>query len=113
MDYDRHSTGVKLNCWAETDVVHFTALFTRVSDNTPQDPTSVLFYYQVDEGEVTTLAYFPGGGPGEIIRDSVGAYHVDIDTTGLPGCWLYRFAGVGSAQASGWARMIIEHAPIP
>lgn len=62
------------------------------------DPTTVSLEYSVLPAAPTVKGY-----PADIIRDSLGNYHYDIDTTALLGVVTYEFisTGVGQAAASG------------
>jgi hypothetical protein len=72
-------------------------------DGTPADPTEVIFAYQVGAGSVTQLKYAgASSGMNKVIRNSTGSYHVDVDTTDLPGNWQTTWVGLstdGSVQA--------------
>jgi hypothetical protein len=68
------------------------------SDNTGYqlaDPTTVTLTYRINQGAPTTLTYGVGG----IVKDGVGLYHAILDTTLLPGLWVYRWQGTGAVIA--------------
>ena len=77
--------------WAGT-LLRFTIAFTDVDGNSG-DPTTITFAYQVNGGGATVLAY----GASAIVRDGLGAYHVDVDTTNQPGYWEWEWKGAGAA----------------
>lgn len=62
-----------------------------------QDPTDVYCKYSDPSGNVITLHY---GVDGELLKDSVGVYHVDVDADEA-GTWEYRFYSTGAGQAAG------------
>lgn len=51
------------------------------------DPATVKLTYQPPTGAPVTFAY----GGGQIVKDAVGLYHYDVDTTGQPGIWVYEW----------------------
>jgi len=73
--------------------------FTEADGVTVADPTQVKFGFSVAGQPTQWLTYAPGGGLGSIIKDAVGTYHVDIDTTGMPGQWVVTWVGVGVVTA--------------
>lgn len=75
--------------------------FTSIT-GTIVDPDVVTFSYQVQGQTEYTYTYTNGTGDptNTIVRDGTGLYHADIDTTGAPGNWVWRWAG---APTSGGA----------
>jgi len=71
------------------DSVRCSAVWTD-ADSTATDPDVVRFKLKTPAGTVTTYVY---GTDSELVRDSVGNYHVDVDVTAIPGAWYYRFEG--------------------
>jgi hypothetical protein len=65
----------------------------------PTDPTVVTLKYKKDAGATTTVTY-PSGS---VIKDSTGAYHADLDTTGFTGPglqqWFVEWTGTGAVTA--------------
>jgi hypothetical protein len=59
------------------------------------DPDVVTFGYVLENEAPVTFTYTnPGGDPtSTIVRTGVGEYQADIDTTGLVGNWIWRWAG--------------------
>ena len=88
------------------DLVHAVAVFED-STGTAVDPTTVRFYYRVEQvGTTTTLTY---GTDAALVKISTGNYYVDIDTANLGGWYYWRWrgsvaAGAGSAQGSFYVR---------
>lgn len=80
--------------YAEGTEVRVSALFTVAG--TPTDPTTVTAIIRDPDGVETTYLY---GTDAELVKDSTGAYHVDVDAD-VAGRWVYRFAGTGTAQAA-------------
>ena len=64
--------------------------FTAI-DGTIVDPDVVELEYSVQGETEVTFTYTRGNTPPDptntIVRDGVGIYHADIDTTDLPGTW--------------------------
>ena len=65
-------------------------------DGVATDPADVFAKYSDPSGNITALEY---GIDAELVRDSAGNYHVDIDAND-DGKWWYRFYSTGSGQAS-------------
>lgn len=87
-----------VNTYDKGDVVRISGAFT---DATPiaLDPTAILFRFRDPDGTETSYAY---GIDSQIVKDSVGQYHVDIDAD-IYGRYFYRMwsTGVGKAAAEG------------
>ena len=78
--------------------------FTNIS-GTVTDPTEVKFGYTVNGGPPTTFTYGVGA---QVVRDSTGTYHIDIDTTGLSGTWTYTWVGYGGVQTRAEGQLIVS-----
>jgi hypothetical protein len=61
-----------------------------------QDPTNVFFKQKDPEGTVTTYEY---GTDSELVKDSTGNYHVDVDAD-QAGIWYYRFEATGTGKGA-------------
>jgi hypothetical protein len=72
------------------------------------DPTTVTASIRSPAGATTTYEY---GDDVELVKDSTGVYHVDVDPT-LAGRWVYAFAGSGAAQAAGEEIFIVEDSEV-
>jgi hypothetical protein len=68
--------------------------FTSIA-GTVVDPDRITFSYQIQGQSTITFTYTQGTGDptATIVRDSTGTYHADIDTSGKPGVWIYRWTG--------------------
>ena len=84
------------------------------------DPTDVYFEWTVlglngVTSAVTVWHMQPPGTnlAGSIVRDSAGTFHVVMDTTGLPGLWLYRWRGTGTIQAVFDGSFYVDLSPMP
>lgn len=73
----------------------------------PLDPTTVSLKYDTAAIAVVPQAY----NPGNIIKDSVGNYHYDIDTTALSGLVTYEFLSTGVGQDSAIGYFLVT--PLP
>ena len=66
------------------------------------DPTTVTLKYQAGPQATETTIVYPDA---RIVKDSVGLYHADLDTTGSapagskPVIWPYEWIGTGTVQA--------------
>lgn len=76
-------------------LVRCSAVFTTAA-GVAQDPGAVRFRAKDPSGGVTEYVY---GSDAELVKDSTGNYHVDVDAD-EPGTWYFRFAGTVSGQAS-------------
>lgn len=65
------------------------------STGTPVDPSVVTLAIRDPTGTVTTYTYGSSG----INRVSTGIYTYNVDTTGLPGRFEYKWVGTGDCQA--------------
>lgn len=66
-------------------------------DNTGRlaDPTTIQVRVGEPDGTVTTYNY---GTDAALVRDSTGAYHIDLDLE-EDGCWTYVWQSSGAIQA--------------
>jgi hypothetical protein len=74
------------------------------ADGDLADPTTVSFSFRNDDGEVTTYLY---GTDTEIVRDSIGKYHVNVDASSS-GIWRYRFFSSGTVKAADEGEFIVQ-----
>ena len=91
------------NVYDKGDLVRCSGAFTDAAGDAC-DPTGVVFKFQDPSGNETTYTY---GTDSELVKDSVGNYHVDVDTDEV-GYWYYRFEGTGTGQAAGEASFIVR-----
>jgi len=84
-----------VNFYDKGDVVVVSAAFTD-RNGTLIDPATVTFKIKDPSG--TTTAYIFGTN-GELVKDSVGNYHVDVPVS-LEGTWQYRYESTGTGQAA-------------
>lgn len=86
------------------NLIESDAQFTKDDNVTPIDPTTVQVLYTITQYGNTsgpyTITYAGATVPanGVIARTAQGAYTVQIDTSLLPGYWLYEWKGAGAAQ---------------
>ena len=80
------------------------------------DPTTVTLKYRAGPtGTVTTVVY-PAA---PIVKDAVGLYHADLDTTGTttatgkPVIWSYYWDGTGAVQAPAQAQFEVSPLYLP
>jgi len=98
-----------------TDEEPFTDLIT----GAPADPTIVVFAYRVGR---TSVQFVYGALHSPVVRDGVGVYHCDVDTTGMAVAdssglpqmvtLIGEFAGQGVAQTTGWAAVEVTSPPV-
>lgn len=65
-------------------------------DGTLTDPAGIVFKFLDPDGTETSYTY---GTDAELVKDSTGSYHVDVDGT-TSGTWAYRWESTGGAQAA-------------
>ena len=71
------------------DLVRVSVVWTD-DDSAAIDPDVVRFIYRTASDVKTTYLYLTDA---ELVKDSVGNYHVDVAATNSPGLWNYRFEG--------------------
>jgi len=91
------------NVYQVGDLVRCTGTFTD-ADGNAQDPDAVLC--QVLDPSKTLAEYEYGTDP-ELVKDSTGVYHVDVDVDAA-GWWKYRFYATGTGQAADEERFRAE-----
>lgn len=64
---------------------------------TPTDPTAVTAKVLSPDGLL--VASYVYGSDNELVKDSTGVYHVDVDVND-PGPWTVRFQGTGAVVAA-------------
>jgi len=85
------------NTYDVGDRVRLTAAFTDPNNaDAAIDPTTVEVHYRNPAGTVTTKVHVTDA---EVVKDSVGNYHIDIDIT-VSGRWYSRWEGDGAAVAA-------------
>ncbi len=93
--------------FAQGGQVRVRATFQTVDSGAPLDPTDVYFTYSniatVDLSGVTVPVTLHYGVDAALVREGVGIYHVDSDTTTVTSNWVWRFyaTGTGAASANG------------
>lgn len=68
----------------------------RNAAGTVADPTSVFFKHRNPEGTITPLVYPTDA---QLVKDSTGNYHVDIDAN-IAGTWHWRFYATGTGKTA-------------
>ena len=81
-----------INTYEIGDVVRCSVAFTD-SASAALDPDVVTFKVLTPAATTTTYVY---GTDAELVKDSTGNYHVDVDAT-ANGAYIYRFEGTTSA----------------
>jgi hypothetical protein len=85
------------------DLVRIATIFKN-SAGTAIDPTGVKFAYTPPSGETVEFVYPTDP---ELVKDSTGNYHVDLDTAEA-GPWYYRWIGTGTGQAAENGQFFVE-----
>jgi hypothetical protein len=98
------------------DFIRYTASFVIEPAGTPSDPAEVVFIYSIGGLPSTQLKYSASASvTGDIIRDSTGNYHVDLDTTGSASVsavnWVSEWASKGAPQTISPATTISVQPP--
>jgi hypothetical protein len=78
-----------VNSYDAGDLVRVSVVWTD-ADSAAVDPDVVRFKFRPPNGTLTTYLYLTDA---ELVKDSVGNYHVDVSVTNQPGTWNYRFEG--------------------
>lgn len=92
------------NSYYKGQKVRIKVTFTDTTSGNLADPDVVRCLYVNPAGTLVTLVYLTDGA---LVRDSTGAYHVDISAT-LHGDWFYRFESTGNGQAATEASFYID-----
>lgn len=85
------------------DLVRVAATFKDTA-NAAVDPTAVNFKFKGPSGTITTYVY---GTDAEVVKDSTGNYHVDIDADAA-GFWYYRFYSTGAGQGAAEGVFVVD-----
>lgn len=85
-----------MDIYAEGKKVRLTGTFT-TSAGVAQDPTTVKVAVETPSGTTTTYTYGTDAG---VIKSGTGVYYIDVDTTGEPGVWYYRWYATGTGQTA-------------
>lgn len=96
-----------VNEYPQGELVRATGTFVDALALTPVDPAVVHFQLQVPGQPGITYTY---GVDVQVVRDSAGVYHIDLDTTPAAGLWTGRWYSTGTGQASvPWAAFVIPY----
>ena len=91
------------------DLIRLSGAFTNPNDSdAPIDPTAVFVSRKEPGGTVTIKQHVTDP---EVIKDSTGNYHIDIDIT-AEGLWHYRWYSTGTAQAAEESTFVIVPAKV-
>ena len=83
--------------YARGQLVRCSVQFVNKTSGAAVDPATVSFEYRVGSGSVTTYVY---GTNNQLVKDSTGNYHVDLDTSSASGDWYWRFSSTGVNQGA-------------
>ena len=100
--------------YVATNVVRVTAVFSDPVTNLPIDPAVVKLTFGTKTAP-TTWTYL---ATGTIVRDSLGTFHADLDTSGgivgsKPTTWNYEWTSTGVGQAASVGSFTIMPLPLP
>lgn len=95
------------------NLVRVSVVFTALDGITFLDPTTVTLAYDVLDqlGQVKNAVTNWTVTAGQIVKDSTGHYHADLDTTAKPGVWDYRWLGTGTGQAAVDGKFTVTDTP--
>lgn len=106
-----------MNTYIAGNVIEAFATF--VADNgSDENPTNVFFKYAITENNVTspttTLVYSGASVPavGVVANIGTGQFEAQVDTTNLPGYWLYEWQSVGTGQAVATGSFLVTPLPL-
>jgi len=91
------------NRYDQGDLVRVTGTWTDpLNAGVPIDPTAVNLSVKSPNGTITTYVY---GVDSEVVKDSAGVYHMDIDLN-KRGRWYYLWWSTGVGQAAEQGKII-------
>jgi hypothetical protein len=106
-----HRVGTTGNVYTAGTKVRISVTFTD-ANNAPLDPGTVTLKYVIAGATFIQQTY----NPGNVIRDGVGLYHYDLDTTIIStvtqGLLTYEWLSTGTGQAIVVGSFVISPAPI-
>lgn len=98
---------------SDTKVMNPTSVTSTVTfvddEGTATDPSGIIAYWMDPAGNVTPYTYAVGG---EVIRDAVGVYHMDL-VADVVGTWWVRWLGVGLTTQEDYFVVTDTHVPTP
>lgn len=98
-----------MNQYLQGSLVTTSAVFTDDVTRAQADHTSVTLKVGTSPTSESVYTY-PSGG---IVRDAMGNYHFEIDTTSFaPGIWYYQWVGTGGVQAIAAVAFQVLPAPL-
>jgi hypothetical protein len=87
-----------VNTYMSGQLVRTSATFKDIDGN-PADPATITLKYKDAGGSITSVTY----PTTPIVKDSVGVYHADLDSSGWTGpgsaLWLTEWIGTGAVQS--------------
>jgi hypothetical protein len=86
---------MKGNVYDVDTAIQVNVTFLNVALNQPADPSAVTLYVEDPSGTITTQ----GWPSGSIVRTGVGLFNFIFVPSG-PGCWKYKWQGVGAVIAT-------------
>jgi uncharacterized protein YfaS (alpha-2-macroglobulin family) len=92
-----------MNSYDQGDLVRVAAVFTDEA-GTATDPDQTFVTFRTPTGTLTT---YEDGVDVELVRDSAGTYHIDIDAS-IAGVWRVRFYSTGTGQAAETTEFYVE-----
>lgn len=101
-----------LNRYDVGSVVRIKVAFVDVNA-APIDPGAVTLGFAVYDqlGYVKTALTSWTVSGGQIVKDSTGNYHADLDSSAKPGVWDYHFAGTTPGQATADGQFVVVDTP--
>ena len=100
----------KKDTFGEGNVLRFTGTFKDEQTKELVDPSHVAFGWRVNGGAITIHEY---GVDAEIVRQDVGTYYIDVDSTHHAGVWVWEWQSTGVAQALTSGSISVTQASIP
>lgn len=78
------------------------------SGDTLVDPSAITVYVKDGSGTLTTYTL----AASQVVRDSVGLYHLTVDTTSKPGDWLLEVSTPSPVQCDQVGRFRVDPSPL-
>lgn len=97
-----------MSTYVKGSQVRCSTVFTTAA-GVAHDPTDVFFNVMDPNGTVTEYEY---GVDSELVKDSTGNYHADVDVV-QAGTWNYRFYATGSGKSADEGSFTVAVSPFP
>jgi hypothetical protein len=103
-----------MNSYLAGALVEVNVQFIDQITQTNADPSVITLSVGINNASSSVSTYTSGtlAGPYTIVKDGVGLYHANLDTTSKPGNWWYEWSGTGTVQAISAAGFTVTKPPV-